>query len=114
MKLFQQGVAVAPVSGWKTEGHGFELGMGPDPTRAYFGYFLTQPLEIYFDPKGEKIEKFVIIWGKFSKPKPKMADLTRAAKDFWPRAITSSNCSMLSLNPGGHLQAIIDPRLPKK
>jgi len=38
---------------------------------------LTQPVEIYFDPKG-KIENFEIFRGKFSKPKPKMADPT------WP------------------------------
>lgn len=37
---------------------------------------MTQPGEIFFDPRG-KIEKVWIFRGLFSKPKPKIADLNR-------------------------------------
>jgi len=44
--------------------------------RVWLGYFLTLPDEIFFDLKG-KNRKILDIYGKFSKPKPKMVDLTR-------------------------------------
>jgi len=75
----------------------FSDGPWSDLTRAYFwspvnkrltwlwpGYFLTQPKAIFLT-RGEKNLKIWDFWGKFSKPKPKpkMADPTRAAKN-WP------------------------------
>jgi len=70
--------------------------MGPDPTRAYFwpavnkrltlfwlGYFLTQPDEIFLDPKGKTREKFGIFRGNFPNPNPNHRWLTRATKN-WP------------------------------
>jgi len=64
--------------------------MGPDPTRAYFwravnkrptclqpGYFPTQPEEIFFWPKGNKIEKFDVFGGNYPNSNPNHKWLTR-------------------------------------
>jgi len=77
------------------------LEMSPDPTRAYFfpainkrltwlwpgAYFLIQPDEIFFEPKGKKLNKIAIFRGKFpnphtnqrwlSRPKPNNKNWTR-------------------------------------
>jgi len=73
------------------------LEMGPVPTRAYFWpavnkrltclwpeYFWTWPKENFLTRRGKKLKNLTIL-GKFSKPKPQMADLTQpGSKNFDP------------------------------
>jgi len=86
-------------------------GQWPDQTQAYFGpavnkrptrlwpgFFLTQPEEIFFEPKGKKLKNLALLveifqtqtingWPNLTRPKPQKINSTWVKK-FWPKPIT--------------------------